>query len=129
MKLAKEDSSIEVTGFVEDVTAVASRAAAFIVPLRSGSGLRIKILSAMAMGLPIVSTPVGCEGIEAEHDRHLLIAYSAREFADAVVRLLLDVRARQRLGEAARGFVLANYAWDNIYQRLDNALDRFRQLP
>jgi len=121
--LASLDSSITVTGFVEDLSAAASRVAVFIVPLRSGSGLRVKILNAMAMGLPIVSTSVGCEGIGAEHEKELLIADTSQEFADAVLRLLSDFELRKRLGAAGREFVLSNYGWDSICAGLDKALD------
>jgi sugar transferase (PEP-CTERM/EpsH1 system associated) len=121
-KLSRLDSSIEVTGFVEDLASVASKAAVFIVPLRSGSGLRVKILNAMAMGLPVVSTSVGCEGIGAENNRHLLIADNPREFADSVLRLISDFGLRRRLGEAGKRFVSENYSWEAIYDRMDQAL-------
>lgn len=121
--LASSDSSIEVTGFVEDLSAAASKTAVFIVPLRSGSGLRVKILNAMAMGLPIVSTSVGCEGIGVEHGRDLLIADTSQEFADAVLRLLSGFELRKQLGEAGREFALQNYGWDSICAGLDSALN------
>jgi len=126
-RLGKADESIEVAGFVPDLRVVASRTAAFIVPLRSGSGLRVKILNAMAMGLPIVSTSVGCEGIGAEPGRHLLVADGAAEFAEAVVRLLADYDLRRRLARGGSSFVRANYGWNTICSRLDAALDRLLQ--
>ncbi|MEN6371580.1 MAG: glycosyltransferase family 4 protein [Armatimonadota bacterium] len=122
-KLPSMDSSIEVTGFVQDLSALMSEAAVFIVPLRSGSGLRVKILNAMAMGLPVVSTSVGCEGIGAENGRHLLIADTPQAFADSVLRLLSDFELRKQLAEVGREFVLSNYGWDSILARLDKALD------
>lgn len=125
--LPSDDESIAVTGFVEDIASVASHAAVFVVPLRSGSGLRVKILNALAMGLPVVSTSVGCEGIGAEHGRHLLIADGEEEFADAVVRLLSDFDLRKRLAEEGRAFVEANYSWDNICLRLDETLEMIQE--
>ncbi|MEN6520991.1 MAG: glycosyltransferase family 4 protein [Armatimonadota bacterium] len=122
-RLSRLDNTIEVTGFVHDLSALTSEAAVFIVPLRSGSGLRVKILNAMAMGLPVVSTSVGCEGIGAEHGRHLLIADTPQAFSDAVLRLLSDFGLRKQLAEAGREFVLSNYGWDSIWDRLDKALD------
>jgi glycosyltransferase involved in cell wall biosynthesis len=122
-KLSEQDSTIEITGFVEDLTAIAASAAVFIVPLRSGSGMRVKIINAMAMGLPIVSTSIGCEGIDVCHDQHLLIADNSNDFADAIIRLMNDFGLRKRLAEAGRDFAMKNYSWDSIYARLDQALD------
>ncbi|HPP74155.1 MAG TPA: glycosyltransferase family 4 protein [Armatimonadota bacterium] len=121
--LSERDNSIEVTGFVEDIRTVASRAAVFIVPLRSGSGLRVKILNALSMGLPVVSTSVGCEGIGTEAGRHLLVADTPDDFAEAVIRILSNHKLRVELGQEGREFVLANYSWDSIYKRIDAALD------
>lgn len=121
-KLPKQDSSIEVTGFVEDLASVASHAAVFVVPLRSGSGLRVKILNAMAMGLPVVSTSVGCEGIGAKNEKQLLIADTPEAFANAVVRLISDFDLRQQLGQAGKQFVIQNYSWSSIYKVMDRAL-------
>lgn len=121
-RLSQADSSIEVTGFIDDMSRVTSNAAVFIVPLRSGSGMRVKILNAMAMGLPIVSTSVGCEGIGAEDGRHLLIADNPADFAEAVVKLLTDFELRKQIGKASRAFVLENYGWDSIFSKLDVAL-------
>jgi polysaccharide biosynthesis protein PslH len=126
-RLSLNDSSIEVTGYLDDLTPVASQAAVFVTPLRSGSGLRVKILNAMAMGLPVVSTSVGCEGIGAKPGRDLIVADSEHQFADAVVELMSDFRMRRQIAENGREFVHANYSWESIYDRLDETLDQFSE--
>jgi glycosyltransferase involved in cell wall biosynthesis len=86
-------------------------ATVFVVPLLSGGGTRLKILEAMAMQLPIVSTAIGAEGIDCNPGEHLLVADSDQEFARAVVELLRDETRRQSMGKAARTWVCANMDW------------------
>lgn len=121
--LLSHDSSITVTGYVSDISSLAEQAAAFIVPLRSGSGMRVKIINALAMGLPVVTTSVGCEGIDAVNERDLLIADDPPAFAAAVIRLLNDAALRSNLGEYARKLVEKKYSWDAIYPRLDAVIE------
>lgn len=121
---ALADDSIEVTGFVPDIAAAVKGAAAFVVPLRIGSGMRVKILDAMALGLPIVSTSVGCEGITARHDEHLLVADTPEAFAHSVERLLICPTERTRLAEAGRALVERRYSWPPILSRLDECILR-----
>lgn len=96
------------TDFVEDVRDHA-KGAAFFIPLRVGGGTRIKAYEAMSMGLPVVSTALGVEGLPVENDRHLLIADSACAFAAAALRLLDDAPLRARLASAARALVERNF--------------------
>ncbi|MBI5877784.1 MAG: glycosyltransferase [Chloroflexi bacterium] len=102
---------ITVTGYVPDVDLWLSRAAVMVVPVRAASGMRVRILEALSRGIPVVSTTMGVEGIEAVHDIHLLIADDAREFAAQVVRLLADPALRIRLASAGRALVQAKYDW------------------
>ena len=90
----------------------------FIVPLRSGSGVRVKLLNAMAMGLPIVSTSIGAEGLDVVSGEHLLIADTPGEFAEAVVGLINDRELGRRLGENARALVCEKYSWETVGARL-----------
>ncbi len=112
------DPSVRVIGYVSDQVAVASECGVFIVPLRSGSGVRVKILNAMAMGLPIVSTSIGAEGIEAEHGKHLLIADTPDDFAKAVVSILQDPSLADILGQNARQLVCERYSYEVVGKRL-----------
>lgn len=116
--LTSHEPRIELTGRVPDVRQVAKRAAAFIVPLLSGSGTRLKILEAMAMGLPIVTTTIGLEGIDATHERHCLVADDAATFCDSTIRLLDEASLANSLSLAARMYVESHYGWDAIIQKL-----------
>ncbi|MBL9142714.1 MAG: glycosyltransferase [Verrucomicrobiaceae bacterium] len=109
--LAQHDPTIEVTGTVEDVRPCLADAAALIVPLLSGGGTRIKILEAMAFGLPVLSTTIGAEGLPFDHDRHLLLADSSADFATQCVHMLRDRSLRDRLAQAARDEVVNHYSW------------------
>lgn len=101
---------VEVLGSVPEVLPHFGGAAALVVPLESGGGTRLKIIEAFAAGLPVVSTPVGCEGIDAVDWEHLLIADRSR-LVDAVVRLLRDPALGERLAANARLLAGERYDW------------------
>ena len=103
-----------VTGTVPDVRPWMQSAAVFVVPLRVGGGTRLKILEALATGRAVVSTSLGCEGLEVTPGEHLLVADSPAEFAAAVVRCLGDPALRHRLGVRGRARVEARYRWEAI---------------
>src|SRR5262249_18086671 len=102
-----------------------ARAAAVVVPIRMGGGTRLKVVEALSMARPIVSTTVGCEGIDVEPGRHLLVADQPEEFASAVCRLLDDPAFGTRLGSAGRDLVVDRYSWQRAGQLLR---DLYRQL-
>ena len=109
---------IRVTGTVEDVRPFYTSAAAVVVPLRVGSGTRLKILEAMAAGVPVVSTRLGAEGIDATHDVHLLLADNHAEMVAAINQLLNSSPMRSRLVLAAREFVVNRYDWALVAEKL-----------
>lgn len=115
------DPRIEVAGYVADPTPYLQAAGAFVVPLHSGGGMRVKILDAWLWGLPIVSTPVGAEGIELVDGENILLAGDAPAFAAATVRLLSDAALNQRLRAEGRAWVEAAYGWQQVYRRVDAA--------
>jgi glycosyltransferase involved in cell wall biosynthesis len=104
---------VTVTGMVDDLRPYLERARAIIAPLRIGGGTRLKILEAMAMGGPVVSTTLGAEGLAVEHGRNILIADGAAAFAAAVGRVLDDDRLAADLGSAARRLVEERYDWEH----------------
>ena len=110
---------IVVTGRVEDVRPYFAKSAVFVCPLRSGSGMQAKILEAMAMGVPVVTTSMGFEAIEATAGRDIIIADNARRFAQKVIRLLKDRDLRQSVAQNARRLVEKKYGWPAVVERLD----------
>lgn len=105
---------VVLTGRVDDVKPYIERACVYVAPLRMGGGTRLKVLQAMAMGKAIVSTPLGCEGIDAQSERAVWLANAPQEFADAVVRLMHDDTLRRDLGAGARALAVARYDWSQI---------------
>jgi len=105
---------ITVTGFVEDPRPYIKAAAVYVVPLLTGGGMRLKILEAMAMGRPIVSTTLGCEGIPAVPERDIVLADTAGSFAQKVLALLGDNVRRDQLGHAGRAFVEQHFDWQTV---------------
>jgi glycosyltransferase involved in cell wall biosynthesis len=110
---------VEFLGFVPDVLEVLRRATVFVCPMRQGTGIKVKLLEAMACGLPIVASPVAVEGVpEARDGHHLRIATSADDFSHRIVELLRDAPRRKELGDRARELA-ARYTWDRLGERLD----------
>ncbi|OLC26249.1 MAG: hypothetical protein AUH40_04525 [Chloroflexi bacterium 13_1_40CM_65_17] len=110
---------VRATGRVDDVRPFLARAGAVVVPLRMGSGTRLKVLEALAMGRPVVSTSLGCEGLHAHHGEHLLVADEPDSFAEAVLAILADVERGRELGARGRALVEASYGWDSVARRLE----------
>lgn len=105
---------VEFTGYVADVRALIARSSVEVVPLRQGSGTRLKILEALAVGTPVVSTRKGMEGLELKAGQHLLVADTPQAFAQATLSLLADAGLRQRLSQAGRQAVAERYDWRTI---------------
>lgn len=115
---ALEGSGVTIVGPVDDLRPYLSRAAVVVVPLRLGSGTRLKILESWAMARPVVSTSLGAEGLEATAGRHLLIADKPDEFAAAVLRVLNEPALAMQLGAAGRALVSGSYSWQGTAEGL-----------
>ncbi len=118
------DPHIEVTGYVSDPTPHLAATDVFVVPLHAGGGMRVKILDAWLWGLPIVSTPIGAEGIETRDGENILLAEDAAAFAQATLRLLTDEGLNQRLRVAGRAWVESRYSWRQVYRQVDEVYER-----
>jgi glycosyltransferase involved in cell wall biosynthesis len=92
-----QSNDVTITGFVEDVRPYIDRASIFVVPLRMGSGTRLKVMEALSMQIPVVSTSIGCEGIEVIDSEHLMIRDEPESFAKAVIELFSNKKLRQNL--------------------------------
>jgi glycosyltransferase involved in cell wall biosynthesis len=110
----RERHGIELTGYVDDIRPLVHEAACYVVPLRVGGGTRLKILDAWAMGKAVVSTSIGCEGLDARDGENILVRDDPAEFAAAVRRVLEDEALRARLGEGARRTAEEVYEWEVI---------------
>jgi glycosyltransferase involved in cell wall biosynthesis len=122
---------VNVTGTVPDVRPHYSGALAAVVPLRIGSGTRLKILEAMAAGIPVISTRLGAEGLDFEDGTHLLLADSAGEMIAAVGRLASSPELWLRLSRSGREVVSRLYDWraltENLYHIHCTAIERARR--
>jgi glycosyltransferase involved in cell wall biosynthesis len=112
--LAARNRAIEVTGTVDDVRPYLERAGVSVVPLRIGGGTRLKIYEMMAMGVPVVSTAIGAEGLPIRHGEHLLIADSADEQVSAICALLTDPAGGDLLAANALRHVQEHCSWDAV---------------
>jgi len=137
------EATIEVTGYLDDPMPYLESSALMVVPLRAGGGMRVKILEALARGIPVVSTTIGAEGIDVTSGEHLLIADAPADFAAAVIRLLRDRAFANQLATNGRRHAMARYDWravcpavEQVYRQAlrangsaEPALERPRSIP
>jgi sugar transferase (PEP-CTERM/EpsH1 system associated) len=122
-KLA-ELPGITVTGSVPDVRPYVRRSAAMVAPLNIARGTQNKILEAMAMGVPVVTSSAAAGGVDAVQQEHFLVAGDYAEQCAALLRVLEDAQERRRLALAGRARVLSHHAWPASMRRLDNIIER-----
>lgn len=118
------EPGVQFTGRVEDIRPFVHEGSVYVVPLRIGSGTRLKIFEAMAMGKAIVSTTIGAEGLPVNDGSDILLADTPEEFAKKVISLLGDPAQRRRLGETARELVEQRYSWGSVAAEFDAVLQR-----
>lgn len=109
--LADLPPDILMRGFVADLTGALREVDAYVAPIRLGGGTKLKVLTALACGVPLVTTPVGAEGLGLEHGTHALICDSPASMAEAVVALLQDAHLAARLAAAGRSLVAGRFSW------------------
>lgn len=120
---AARDPHVRLTGRLPSLDAIYRASRVFVAPLRSGTGTRIKLLEAMAFGMPVVSTSKGAEGLEVIDGEHLLIADEPDVFAAATLRLLRDAALSASLGAASRSLVESRYHWTALGRRFRDLVD------
>jgi sugar transferase (PEP-CTERM/EpsH1 system associated) len=120
---AARDPRLRAPGFVDDLRPYLEEASIYVCPLRVGGGTRLKILDALAMSRPVVSTEVGVEGLGLVDGRHYLRADTVSEFVSQIKRLETDRALRVQLGRAGRELVEQRFSWELIGESLDRAYD------
>lgn len=123
----RENKNVRIWGFVEDTRAMLQMCPVCVVPLRSGGGIRLKILEFLFMKRGVVSTSVGSEGIDVVDGRDLMLADTPRAFADAILDLLRRPQQARTLGENGRRLVETRYSWRAISQDFESLFDSMIQ--
>jgi glycosyltransferase involved in cell wall biosynthesis len=139
LQLQKTVPHVRVVGSVPDVRPYMAESRVFVVPLRAGSGMRVKILNAMAVGIPVVTTSIGCEGIDglvpvqephADHDNgdaNIWVADSPEDFARALITLMTNDGIARTLSRNGRALMEAMYGWDSIRGRIIDLYGRIAE--
>ena len=117
--IARQSKHVVLRGFVPDLKQEVQRYSVTIAPFRIGGGMRLKILESFAMRIPVVSTSVGCEGIEAVPGKHLLVGDTVEEFASQVLCLLRDHALRRTLTENASKLAYRKYRWESVAEMFE----------
>lgn len=123
-----KDKTIEITGFVNDIMPFFDRADVFVAPFQLARGVQNKVLQAMSCALPVVSTPLGAEGIICEHNKNMIVANSQLEFTNACISLAIDEQARKDIGHNAYLTIVDNYSWSSVLTPLQEAINQVRNL-
>lgn len=115
---------VRISGYVPDVRTCYGEASVFVAPIRTGSGMRVKLLEAFSMGLPVVASPLAVFGFDARPEEHFLLAESPQTFADQIVRLLGNPLERAALGARARKMIQSRYDWKVLAPQFLNLVER-----
>ena len=119
----QRDPNVRIAGYVKDIRPYIAKSRIFIMPIRFGSGIRGKLLEAWAMEKPVVSTSIGCEGVQAVDDKNILLADNSENFSFNIKRLLNDKKLRERLGRAGRDTVMQNYQWSDLIKKIERVYE------
>ncbi len=127
LSLAKADPDIIVTGQVDDVREYLAKVKVFATPIRLGKGFRGKTLEAMSMGIPVVTTRLGAEGLSAHDREHVMLAEKPEEFIQKTLELLQDAQLHREIGSNGRRLVEENFSWQKGVEILEEILQRLVQ--
>ena len=114
----QENSHIKAYGFVDDMRPYVHQASVFIAPIRSGSGTKIKVLNAMALGKAVVTTSIGAEGIKVKPNEDIIIADTPQEFAQKTIYLLQHPEEVEIMGRKGRQVIEKHYSWESIGKKM-----------
>ncbi|MDP2128922.1 MAG: glycosyltransferase family 4 protein [Pseudohongiella sp.] len=119
LRTTAQNHAVEVTGTVSDIRPWLVSAELYIVPLRIGGGTRLKIYEALAMGLPVISSTIGAEGLDLQEGTHIVRADTAQAFAAQILHLLENPGLREQLGKNGRDLVVEKYSWSRIARNFE----------
>jgi len=117
IKQLERNKDIIVTGYVNNVRPFYEQSTVSVVPLRAGGGTRLKILESMAFTRPVISTSIGCEGLDVCHNENIIISDKPEEFAGKTIELLQNTNLREKISKNARTLVEHNYSWKSIAKK------------
>ena len=120
-------NNVTLTGFVDDIRSWIASSCISLAPIFMGGGTRLKILEAMALRTPVVSTSKGAEGLDVEHGTHLLLADTPQEFAQAVVRLLREPALYRHIAENGFQLIAQKYDWPSVTPHFLTLVERTAQ--
>jgi glycosyltransferase involved in cell wall biosynthesis len=123
VEYSKKDHNIEVSESIEDNRDAYKGSTLLVTPIRGPGGTRLKVLEAMASGLPVVSTPVGVAGLGISGGKEALVSSNMDELSKMVVDLLKNREKRERIGEEGKKFVRLNFDWSGIVAKLNKVYD------
>ena len=118
------DESVVVTGYVKDLRPYFSRAWVVVAPLKNNFGVKVRVLQAMAMGKPVVSTSMVTSGIDVSAGENIILADDPREFAERVIELLNNEELRNRIGANARKLMEEEHSWERLTDELNKVLEK-----
>lgn len=118
---------IRTLGFVQSLDGFLSRLGAAVVPLWQGAGVKLKTVSFLAGGVPVVSTTVGVEGLDTTHGRQVLVADQPEDLAAQLRSVLADTKAAKELGDAGRELILRDFSWDALGRRFSSVVERIAE--
>lgn len=118
LKLAKNNSAISVSGWIDDIRTSYAQGKIFIAPMMIGTGMQNKLIEAMAMGIPCITTSLANNAIKALHNESIIVANTKEEFIEAIEKLLSDSFYYSKIAEGGKSFVKQNYNWQSTTQKL-----------
>lgn len=113
-ELSREDKRIQLKGFVEDIRPITSRSTCYVCPMRTGGGTRLKVLDALAMGIPLVATKMACEGINVKDNESVLFAETSKDFVEKIVMLFNQKELRDKLSKNSRELIENEFDYEKI---------------
>ena len=122
--LKMKDEYFQLSGWVDDIRISYANARIFVAPMFLGTGLQNKLLEAMAMGIPCVTTELANKALRATPDKEILIATNPEEFKDQINKLLFDNTCYESISKAGQLFVQQAYSWDTMNQKLIDLIEK-----